>query len=109
LDLLIYKSCVFNYPQAKIASEIAGLSKLRRFYHNGPDELTDEEREAIISNARTLGEACNGLTMIVNTNSVNLPYVAARISRTESGEVWSVDVGSGYGMQIGSEDEAFPV
>jgi len=47
--------------------------------------------------------------MIVNTNSVNLPYVAARISRTESGEVWSVDVGSGYGMQIGSEDEAFPV
>jgi hypothetical protein len=46
--------------------------------------------------------------MIVNTNSVNLPYLAARISRTESGEVHSVNVGSGFGMQIGSEDEAFP-
>jgi len=94
---LIKKTYVIHYS-----------SGVKTLYYNGPDELKDEEREAVISNARTLAEACNGLARIVNTSSINLPYVTARISRTESGEVWSVDVGSRYGMQIGSEDEAFP-
>jgi hypothetical protein len=99
---------VSNHPQAKIASDLACLSKIRRIYYTGPDQSTDKEPGAVLSNARTLAEACNGLSMIVNTGSVNIPYVVARISRTESGEVRSIDAGSGYGMQIGNEDEAFP-
>jgi hypothetical protein len=46
--------------------------------------------------------------MIVDTSGNDLPHVAARISRTDGGEVSSVDVRNGFGMQIGSEDEAFP-
>jgi len=62
----------------------------------------------MVSNARILAEACSGLSMIVDTGRIDLPYVAVKVLRTENGEISSVDLGSGFGMQIGSEDEAFP-
>jgi hypothetical protein len=88
-----------------MSSKIARLSKLRRLYCTG---LNPDGYEAFISRARTLAEACSDLTMIVNMDSIYLPYSVARISRTETGEVRSIDLGRGYGMQIGSENEAFP-
>jgi hypothetical protein len=60
------------------------------------------------TSARILAEACSDLSMIVDTSGNDLPYTAARISRTAGGKVSSVDVRNGFGMQIGSEDEAFP-
>jgi len=39
--------------------------------------------------------------------SGTFPYKAAKISRNESGMVSSVVIENGYGMEIGSEDDAF--
>ena len=55
---LIKKTYVIHY----------GSSGVKALYYNGPDELKDEEHEAVILNARTLAEARNGLAMIVNTS-----------------------------------------
>ena len=74
----------------------------------GPDEIANVNREALITNARTLAKVCSGLSMIIDTSADELPYMVARILRTEVGEVSSVDVRSGFSMQIGSEDDPFP-
>jgi len=63
----------------------------------------------MITSTKALAEACGQLTMVVDIASGGeLPYVVARISRGEHGEVAGVDLGGiYYGMQIGNEDEAF--
>jgi hypothetical protein len=64
----------------------------------------------MIMSTKALAEACGQLTMVVDIASGwELPFVVARISRGEKGEVTSIDFGEiYYGVQIGSEDEAFP-
>ena len=102
-----------HHLKANIASEIAGLSKLKRFYYSGPlrflTDFTEEEVEALASHTKILAEACGELTAVVDTlGSFNLPFVTARILRDEGGRVVKVDVGTGYGMHFGNDDEAFP-
>jgi len=54
-----------------------------------------------------LAEACGELTTVVETSSVSFPYVTARILRDEEGRLVKVDLGTGYGMHFGNDDEAF--
>lgn len=94
-------------------SEIAGLSKLKRFYYSGPlrslADLTEEECNVLVSHTKTLAEACGKLTTVVDTmSSLNPPFVAAKILRDDEGRVVKVDVGTGYGMHFGNDNEAFP-
>lgn len=98
-------------PQAEIASEIGLFRNLRRFYFQGHHgAVTNEERTTMIKGTKALAEACGQLTMVVNLAwAWELPYVVARISRSENGEVVGVDLGKNYyGVQRGNEDEAFP-
>lgn len=99
--------------KAKIASEIAGLSKLKRFYFSGPfwslRDFTDEDRDAFLSHTRILSEACGKLMTVVDTLSGhNAPFVTGRILRDGEGSVVRVDIGTGHGMHFGNDDEAFP-
>lgn len=96
----------------KIASDFAEFSQLKRFYHHGTNAslsyMKDKEREVFISNARILAEACCELTVVIDTSNDNPPFVAARIHRGEGGEIIKVDLGTGYGLHIGHDHEAFP-
>jgi len=47
--------------------------------------------------------------MVVNLHDSKIPYTVARFLRNKKEEVSNVVVGKGYGMQIGNEDEAFPM
>ncbi|KAJ3509938.1 hypothetical protein NLJ89_g4951 [Agrocybe chaxingu] len=98
--------------QANIADELAALSKLQRFYHSGMStslsDISEEEREAVLASVQILAEAYPSLTTVVDTSSVNLPFVTARIARDGEGKVSKVDLGTGYGVLIGNDDEAFP-
>lgn len=47
--------------------------------------------------------------MVVNLHTSEPPYLVARILRNKEGKLSSVVIGKGCGMQIGNEDEAFPV
>ncbi|CAA7266339.1 unnamed protein product [Cyclocybe aegerita] len=97
---------------ANIADELAGLSNLQRFYHSGMNsslaDISEEEQEAVLANVQILAEACPSLTAVVDTSSVNLPFVTARIVRDGEGKVSKVALGTGYGVLIGNDDEAFP-
>jgi len=86
-----------NFP-----SELGQFSNLRRFYYRG---AWGESREGFLSNAIVLGGACSSLDMVVSTSI--FPYTVARILRNEKEDVSNVVIGKGYGMQIGSENEAF--
>ena len=77
-------------------------------YYDGLESIAEEEREIFASQARDLAEAVPGLTSITNAGTLYLPYLNAKISRGESGELVGVEVGRGYGMKIGYDDEAFP-
>lgn len=52
-------------------------------------------------------EACSELTAVVD-NSSKPSLITARICRDEAGGIIEVDLETGYGMQIGNDDEAFP-
>ena len=52
-----------------------------------------------------IAEKCKTLERV--TDISNSPYLAMRIYRSDAGQVESVPM-EGYGMLIGSEDEAFP-
>jgi hypothetical protein len=77
-------------------------------YYNNLEGLTEEERKIFASQARDLAEAVPGLTSITHVSTTNLPYLTAKISRGESGELVGVEVVRGYGMTVGYDDEAFP-
>jgi len=66
-------------------------------------------KEDLRSNAFVLGGVCSGLDTVVDLYELELPYLLARILRNKNGVVSSIVIGEGYGMQIGNEDEAFPV
>lgn len=105
------KQFLTSSRQAEIASEIGLFRNLRRFYFQGDQgTVTDEKRTIMIEGTKALAEACGQLTMVVNLAwAWELPYEAARITRSENGEVIGVDLGKCYyGVQIGNEDEAFP-
>jgi hypothetical protein len=110
---LCLTDCILNcsVTQVEIASEISQFRNLRRFYFGGPCRyFTEEDRVAMITSAKALAEACGKLTTVVDLAwGWDLPYIVAKISRNENGEVASVDLGHNYyGVQIGNEDEAFP-
>ena len=89
-----------------------GFLRLKCFYYeeyyDNFESLTEEERKIFASQARDLAEAVPGLTSITNVSTSYLPYLTAKISRGESGELVGIEVGRGFGMKIGYDDEAFP-
>ncbi|KAG6913709.1 hypothetical protein DXG01_004755 [Tephrocybe rancida] len=99
----------------QIAGDLNGFICLKRLYHYD-DYITPEsgiidirdKRDIFASEVRNLAEAVPGLVSITNMATRGLPYMAARITRGEDGEVIGVQVGNGYGMKIGHEDDAFP-
>jgi hypothetical protein len=95
-----------------IADDLNKFQHLKRLYYGeyygSLENFTEEERKIFASRARDLAEAVPGLTSITHVNNTYLPYLAAKISRGESGELVGVEVGRGYGMNIGYDDEAFP-
>jgi len=84
---------------------MAQFSKLHRFYYRGIHPGNDD---VLAENSKTLAEICRGLTVVVDVCYHQLPYVAARISRDQNGDVSNVIIGEGYGVQIGHDTEAFP-
>jgi hypothetical protein len=89
-----------------------GFPRLKHLYYEAYyanlEALTEEERNTFASEARDLARAVPGLMSITNVGTQNLPYLSARISRRENGEFAGAEVGKGYGMKIGYDDEAFP-
>ncbi|KDR68789.1 hypothetical protein GALMADRAFT_129137 [Galerina marginata CBS 339.88] len=96
-----------------LALQLAPFNQLQRLYcevfNPDFDQVEPKEREMFLQGSRTLANACKSLRLVTNTDSPNLPYMTATIRRTDAGEVDNLVIGKGYGMQIGSEDEAFPV
>ena len=93
-----------------IAGDLNGFSHLKHLYFKEYDTEDSElrKRETFASQARSLAEVVPGLITITNVTSLYQPYMVARITRGEDEQVASVEVGNGYGMKIGYEDEAFP-
>jgi len=98
--------------QMSIGDDLNGFPHLKHLYYEvyyaNLEALTEEERNAFASQATDLAQAVPGLMSITNVDTQNLPYLTARIRRRENGEVADVEVGKGYGMKIGYDDEAFP-
>lgn len=98
--------------KADAASEIGGLSKLKRLYYGGLIESRErptlKDEDALVSYTKTLAEACGQLTTVVNTTFGFRPYVASRILRDSKGRLVKVDLGTGVGMHFGNDDQAFP-
>jgi len=98
--------------QVSIADDLNGFPRLKHLYYEeyytSLEALTEEERNTFASQARDLAQAVPRLMSITNVNTPKLPYLTARISRKENGEVAGAKVGKGYGMKIGYDDEAFP-
>jgi hypothetical protein len=95
----------------RLVPQLAGFTKLERFYYRG---LNDNKRDPRISQNRddfyacawAIAEKCKTLERI--TDISDSPYLATKIRRNDAGEVKEVIPTEGYGMIIGSEDEAFP-
>ncbi|KJA17067.1 hypothetical protein HYPSUDRAFT_206522 [Hypholoma sublateritium FD-334 SS-4] len=95
-----------------VSDDLNGFPRLKHLYYEeyyaSLGALTEEERNTFASQAQDLAQAVPGLVSITNVDTTNLPYLTARISRRENGEVAGTVVGKGYGMKIGYDDEAFP-
>jgi len=96
-----------------IADDLNRFSHLQHLYFEEYDTEDSElragnRRDIFASQAKNLAEVVPGLITITNVTSLYQPYMVARITRGENEQVSSVEVGNGYGMKIGYEDEAFP-
>jgi len=70
------------------------------------DEGTSQRESS--TDIKTLANACSSLTMVIFTSITCFPYHAARITRRKKGKMAGIKWGKAFGMQFGSEDEAFP-
>ncbi|KAF8877829.1 hypothetical protein CPB84DRAFT_1794599 [Gymnopilus junonius] len=79
-------------------------------YHQGieynPKSRIDQATFA--SYARELADVVPGLESITNVAKLYPPYLTARITRNTDGKIADVEMGKGYGMKVGYDDEAFP-
>jgi len=83
---------------------------LEHLYYRGVNDTslasrTTANREAFYASSRAIAEKCKTLERV--TDISNSPYLATKIYRNDAGQVEGVPT-EGYGMLIGSEDEAFP-
>ncbi|KAF8966811.1 hypothetical protein BDZ97DRAFT_603489 [Flammula alnicola] len=113
LEELGFHGALFQLSKfVSIADDLNGFPHLKHLYYEAYyanlEALTEEERNNFASQARDLAQAVPGLVSITNVDTPNLPYLTAKISRKENGEVAGVEVGKGYGMKIGYDDQAFP-
>jgi len=97
--------------KAAISSEFSEFGALQHLYYEGPyssySEMSGEEKSEYTSQVKEFAEACTSLKS-VNDVGVDLPNVSTRVRRAESGEIEAVEIGAGFGMKIGYDDEAFP-
>ncbi|KAG6915215.1 hypothetical protein DXG01_012686 [Tephrocybe rancida] len=118
LEEIGFTGALSRLPElVKIAGDLNGFAHLKYLYHQDSYITVESgiidihsKRDTFASQATSLAENVPGLVSITNvaTTSNHLPYMTAKITRGENGEVTSVEVGNGYGMKIGYDDAAFP-
>ncbi|KAF9535012.1 hypothetical protein CPB83DRAFT_843334 [Crepidotus variabilis] len=97
-----------------IADRFNKLSLLKRLFYRSfyertiVYERTIAEREEFIKEATTLMQAVPALESISNAYPSHLPFLEAKAERSETGILVGVNVGEGFGMTVGYDDDAFP-
>ncbi|KAG6806807.1 hypothetical protein H0H92_010000 [Tricholoma furcatifolium] len=99
-----------------IASDLNNLSSLKHLYYiddgyrgqSGTVPPDDNRRDILASQVKDLADAVPGLESVTCQLTLHPPYLTARITRHPDKRVESVNVGNGYWMKVGSEDQAFP-
>ena len=93
-----------------MASDLNGFTHLKHLYFEEYNfwQPEGDRRKNFASHARNLAEAVPGLVSITNVCPAKRPYTVARIKRGENEREVRVEVGNGWGMKIGCEDQAFP-
>ncbi|KAF8895833.1 hypothetical protein CPB84DRAFT_1848174 [Gymnopilus junonius] len=90
---------------------LAKFKHLERIYYPAisPNDVNGEKTRALFHGvAEKLAKKCKMLNVVTDIKSPTMPYVAARIRRTDGGDVKEVILVEGYGMLIGNEDTPFP-
>ncbi|KAF9532549.1 hypothetical protein CPB83DRAFT_846963 [Crepidotus variabilis] len=98
---------------SKMTEDLNGFPNLKRLYYSGPlhssiEMVPNEELDMFAKEATALVRAVPSLDSVTHAGISYLPYLTARTKRGEDGEVVGVDVGKGYGMVVGFDEEAFP-
>ncbi|KAF9456648.1 hypothetical protein BDZ94DRAFT_1302414 [Collybia nuda] len=115
LEEIGFHGASFPLPNfVSIAGDLNGFIHLKHIYYEehyfGDSGIIPlfNQRDIFASQARDLFEHVPGIISITNVATLHRPYMAARITRGEDGQVVTMEVGNGYGMKIGYDDEPFP-
>ncbi|KAG6824596.1 hypothetical protein H0H92_006387 [Tricholoma furcatifolium] len=107
--------CYFS-KLVSIASDLNNLTSLKHLYYiddgyrgeSGTVPPDDIKRDILASQVKDFADAVPGLETVTCKVTLYPPYLTARITRHQDNRVESVDVGNGYWMKVGSDDQAFP-
>ncbi|KAF8877825.1 hypothetical protein CPB84DRAFT_1794588, partial [Gymnopilus junonius] len=93
-----------------IANDLNDLPHLKHLYYEGAeyDIHSDVDESLFASHAKEVADAVPGLVSITNIAKAHPPFLVARVRRNLDGKLSDVEVGKGFGMKVGYEDETFP-